>query len=75
MDRTAHRCADQVAPVGRGERSGALEIELSRYVETFPQEQMMEPGDVAEVVLTILGLSDNTSIAELVIICRDDVTM
>jgi hypothetical protein len=36
---------------------------------------MMAPGDIAEVVLTVLGLSNNASIAELVINCRDDVTM
>ena len=30
----------------------------------------MEPGNIAEVVLTVLGLSNNASIAELVINCR-----
>jgi len=35
----------------------------------------MAPGDIAEVVLTVLGLSNTASIAELVINCRDDVTM
>jgi NADP-dependent 3-hydroxy acid dehydrogenase YdfG len=48
---------------------------MTADVETFPHEQMTEPSDIAEVVLTVLGLSNNASIAELVINCRDDVTM
>ena len=48
---------------------------MTADVGTFPHEQMMVPGDIAEVVLTVLGLSNNASIAELVINCRDDVTM
>ena len=54
---------------------GFVATDMTVDVETFPHEQMMEPGDIAEVVLTILGLSNNASIAELVINCRDDVTM
>ena len=54
---------------------GFVATDMTADVETFPHEQMMEPGDIAEVVLTILGLSNNASIAELVINCRDDVTM
>jgi NADP-dependent 3-hydroxy acid dehydrogenase YdfG len=49
--------------------------DMTADVETFPHEQMMTPGDIGEVVLTVLGLSNNASIAELVINCRDDVTM
>ena len=54
---------------------GFVATDMTADVETFPHEQMMEPGDIAEVVLTVLGLSNNASIAELVINCRDDVTM
>jgi NADP-dependent 3-hydroxy acid dehydrogenase YdfG len=54
---------------------GFVATDMTADVETFPHEQMMAPGDIAEVVLTVLGLSNNASIAELVINCRDDVTM
>jgi len=54
---------------------GFVATDMTADVETFPREQMMTPGDIGEVVLTVLGLSNNASIAELVINCRDDVTM
>jgi NADP-dependent 3-hydroxy acid dehydrogenase YdfG len=54
---------------------GFVATDMTADVETFPHEQMMAPGDIAEVVLTVLGLSNSASIAELVINCRDDVTM
>jgi NADP-dependent 3-hydroxy acid dehydrogenase YdfG len=54
---------------------GFVATDMTADVETFPHAQMMTPGDIAEVVLTVLGLSNNASIAELVINCRDDVTM
>jgi NADP-dependent 3-hydroxy acid dehydrogenase YdfG len=54
---------------------GFVATDMTADVETFPHEQMMAPGDIAEVVLTVLGLSNTASIAELVINCRDDITM
>jgi NADP-dependent 3-hydroxy acid dehydrogenase YdfG len=54
---------------------GFVATDMTADVESFPHEQMMTPGDIAEVALTVLGLSNNASIAELVINCRDDVTM
>jgi len=54
---------------------GFVATDMTADVETFPHEQMMAPGDIAEVVLTLLRLSNNAPIAELVINCRDDVTM
>jgi NADP-dependent 3-hydroxy acid dehydrogenase YdfG len=54
---------------------GFVATDMTADVESFPHEQMMMPGDIAEVVATVLGLSNNASIAELVINCRDDVTM
>jgi NADP-dependent 3-hydroxy acid dehydrogenase YdfG len=54
---------------------GFVATDMTADVETFPHEQMMAPSDIAQVVLTVLGLSNNASIAELVINCRDDVTM
>jgi NADP-dependent 3-hydroxy acid dehydrogenase YdfG len=54
---------------------GFVATDMTADVETFPHDKMMEPGDIAEVVLTLLALSNNASIAELVINCRDDVSM
>ncbi len=54
---------------------GFVATDMTSDVETFPQDQMMEPGDIAEVVLTLLALSNKASIAELVVNCRNDVTM
>jgi NADP-dependent 3-hydroxy acid dehydrogenase YdfG len=54
---------------------GFVATDMTADVETFPHEQMMTPADIGDVVLTVLGLSNNASIAELVINCRDDVTM
>ncbi len=54
---------------------GFVATDMTADVETFPQDQMMEPGDIAEVVLTLLALSNKASIAELVVNCRNDVTM
>ncbi len=54
---------------------GFVATDMTADVATFPHEQMMEPGDIASVVLMLLGLSNNASVAELVVNCRDDVTM
>ena len=49
--------------------------DMTTHVEYLPQEEMLEPGDIADVVLTLLALSNKASIAELVVNCRDDVMM
>lgn len=54
---------------------GFVATDMTADVESFPQDKMMEPGDIAQVVLTLLALSNNASVAELVINCRDDVMM
>ncbi len=54
---------------------GFVATDMTADVESFPHDKMMEPGDIAQVVLTLLALSNNASVAELVINCRDDVTM
>lgn len=54
---------------------GFVATDMTADVETFPHDEMMEPSDIAEVVLTVLALSNKASIAELVVNCRDDVTM
>ena len=54
---------------------GYVATDMTAAVEAFPYGQMIESNDLAEVVLTILSLSNTASIAELVINCRDDVMM
>ena len=54
---------------------GFVATDMTADVETFPHEQMMEPSDIAEVVLTLLALSNNASIAELAVNCRNDLMM
>ena len=54
---------------------GFVATDMTADVETFPQHRMMEPSDIAEVVLTLLALSNNASIAELVVNCRNDMTL
>ena len=54
---------------------GFVATDMTADVTSFPQEDMMDPNDIAEVVLTVLALSNKASIAELVVNCRDDVTM
>ena len=54
---------------------GFVATDMTADVDTFPQDQMMSPQDIAEIVLTILALSNNASVAELVVNCRNDLTM
>ena len=53
---------------------GYVATDMTATVESVPQDRMIEPDDIAEVVLTLLALSNKASIAELLINCRDDVT-
>ena len=52
---------------------GYVATDMTVAVESVPLDQMIAPGDLAQVVLTVLSLSNTASIAELVINCRDDV--
>lgn len=54
---------------------GYVATDMTANVETMAYDQMIEPDDIAEVVLTLLALSNKASIAELVVNCRDDVMM
>ncbi len=54
---------------------GFVATDMTADVETFPHDRMMEPGDVAALVVTLLALSNNASVAELVVNCRNDATM
>ena len=54
---------------------GYVATDMTANVESMTHDQMIEPDDIAEVVSTLLALSNKASIAELVINCRDDVMM
>jgi len=52
---------------------GYVATDMTASVESMTLDQMIAPGDLAAVVLTLLSLSNTSSIAELVINCRADV--
>ena len=54
---------------------GYVATDMTKSVETMALDQMTEPRDLAEIVATLLGLSNKASIAELIINCRNDVMM
>ncbi len=54
---------------------GYVATDMTTSVETMAFDQMTEPRDIAEVVATLLALSNKASIAELIINCRSDVMM
>ncbi|MEM7315359.1 MAG: SDR family NAD(P)-dependent oxidoreductase, partial [Planctomycetota bacterium] len=54
---------------------GFVSTDMTADVETFPQEDMMAPEDLAELVRTVMTLSNSASVAELIVNSRNDVTM
>ncbi len=54
---------------------GFVATDMTADVQSFPHDKMMDPRDIAELVLTVLALSNKASVAELVVNCRDDMTM
>ena len=50
-----------------------VRTDMTADVDTFPLDDMMEPEDIAELVATVLALSNSASVAELVVNCRNDV--
>lgn len=52
-----------------------VRTDMTADVETFPLDDMMEPADLAALVVTVIGLSNTASVAELIVNCRNDVTM
>lgn len=49
-----------------------VRTDMTADVETFPLDDMMDPADIAELVVTVLALSNSASVAELVVNCRND---
>ena len=54
---------------------GLVRTDMTADVDTFPIDEMMEPGDIAALAVTVMGLSNSASVAELVVNCRNDITM
>ncbi len=52
---------------------GFVATDMTADVDTYPIAEMMDPADIADVVLMLIGLSNKASIAELIVNCRDDV--
>jgi len=52
-----------------------VRTDMTADVETFPLDEMMEPADIGALVLTVMSLSNSASVAELVVNCRNDITM
>ena len=53
---------------------GYVATDMTARVESVPQEDMIPPGDLAGIVLTILSLSNAASVAEIAVNCRDGLT-
>ncbi|MEM7254509.1 MAG: SDR family NAD(P)-dependent oxidoreductase [Pseudomonadota bacterium] len=54
---------------------GYVATDMTANVETMAVDKMIHPEDIAELVTTVMGLSNNASVAELIVNCRDDVSM
>ena len=54
---------------------GYVATDMTTHVEYLSQEEMLDPGDIADLVLALLALSNKASVAELLVNCRDEVTM
>lgn len=52
-----------------------VRTDMTSDVETFPHEDMMEPEDIGALVATVMSLSNTASVAELIVNCRNDITM
>ncbi len=54
---------------------GFVATDMTADVTTFPHDEMMEPSDIAELAATLIALSNTASVAELIVNCRNDVTL
>jgi hypothetical protein len=46
---------------------------MTSEVESISVDSMISPTDLAEIVRTIISLSNTASVAELVVNCRPDI--
>jgi NADP-dependent 3-hydroxy acid dehydrogenase YdfG len=54
---------------------GYVSTDMTVGLQTITQEKMIAPSDIAELVATVMGLSNNASVAELIVNCRPDPSM
>ncbi|MCH9672434.1 MAG: SDR family NAD(P)-dependent oxidoreductase [Gammaproteobacteria bacterium] len=54
---------------------GYVSTDMTSDVSTIDTDMMTTPRDIAELVLTVMGLSNKASVAELIVNCRNDVSM
>jgi len=54
---------------------GYVSTDMTVGVESVAREEMVSPTDVAELAVTVMSLSNSASVAELIVNCRDEVSM
>jgi NAD(P)-dependent dehydrogenase (short-subunit alcohol dehydrogenase family) len=54
---------------------GYVSTDMTTQVETIERDDMIAPDDLAALVVTVMGLSNTASVAELIVNCRDDPSM
>ena len=54
---------------------GYVATDMTSEVESTTQDLMIKPSDIAALVATAMELSNNASVAELIVNCRPDPTM
>jgi NAD(P)-dependent dehydrogenase (short-subunit alcohol dehydrogenase family) len=54
---------------------GYVSTDMTANVETIAQEEMIQPDDIGTLAVTVMSLSNNASVAELIVNCRNDVSM
>jgi len=47
-----------------------VRTDMTSGVTNFPHEQMIDPGDLAELVSSVIALPNTASVAELLVNCR-----
>lgn len=52
-----------------------VSTDMTAGVTSVSREQMIQPGDIAELVVTLMTMSNSASVAEVIVNCRDDVSM
>ena len=52
---------------------GYVATDMTSKVESVSVDDMISPNDLAELVRTVISLSNSASVAELVVNCRPDV--
>ncbi|MEM7406469.1 MAG: SDR family NAD(P)-dependent oxidoreductase [Pseudomonadota bacterium] len=54
---------------------GYVDTDMTAAVQTVAREVMISTADIASLVVCVMGLSNNASVAELIVNCRNDPQM